>query len=142
MRWPAWNALAAFQALGREGLAAHYEFDGSLADSSGHYLYGRVTHGDLTYSNGAVDRGADFDGETRAEFGHIAALDAAKPFAIAFWLKVNGKPKENLLRQQGAIEAGLTTSNSRACSSACLGFMYSSRARQFARRSICRGPIT
>jgi hypothetical protein len=72
-------------------------------DSSGHYQYGRVTHGDLTYSNAAVDRGADFDGETQAEFGHIAALDPAKPFAVSFWLKVNGKPKEPVFRQRNAI---------------------------------------
>ena len=41
--------LAAFQSLGREGLLAHYEFDGSLTDTSGHYQYGRVVKGDLTY---------------------------------------------------------------------------------------------
>jgi hypothetical protein len=101
------QALAAFQALGRDGLAAHYEFDGSLADSSGHYLYGRVTHGDLTYSNGAVDRGADFDGETHAVFGHIAALENAKPFSIAFWLKVNNKPAEPVFQQGNSISVWL-----------------------------------
>jgi hypothetical protein len=101
------DALAGFQTLARKGLAAHYEFDGSLADSSGHYLYGRVTHGDLTYSNGAVDRGADFDGQTTADFGHIAALDPEKPFAAAFWIKVNGRPKDNVFRQGAALEVWL-----------------------------------
>jgi hypothetical protein len=101
------QALARFQALAREGLSAHYEFDGSLADSSGHYRYGRIVHGDLTYSNGTVDRGADFDGETHAVFGPVAALDNSKPFSIAFWLKVNNKPREPLFRQAGAIEAWL-----------------------------------
>jgi hypothetical protein len=101
------KALAAFQSLGRDGLAAHYEFDGSLADSSGHYQYGRITHGDLTYSNGAVDRGADFDGETHAVFGPIAAFDNSKPFSAAFWLKVNNKPMEPVFRQAGTLEVWL-----------------------------------
>jgi hypothetical protein len=105
----AWEkaALAAFKSMARSGLAAHYEFDGSLVDSSGHYQYGRVTHGDVTYSNGAVDRGVDFDGQTRADFGHLPALDPAKPFAAAFWLKVNGKLRDNVFRQAGAIEVWL-----------------------------------
>ena len=85
----------------RDGLAAHYEFDGNLSDSSGHYQYGRLVHGDLTYSNGAVDKGADFDGETHAVFGHVAAFDNNSPFSIAFWLKVNSKVRETVLEQGG-----------------------------------------
>ena len=79
----------------RDGLVAHYEFDGNLTDSSGHYQYGRVVHGDLTYSNAAVDKGADFDGETHAVFGHVAAFDNNAPFSIALWLKVNNKLRED-----------------------------------------------
>jgi len=85
----------------RDGLVAHYEFDGNLTDSSGHYQYGRVVHGDLTYSNAAVDKGADFDGETHAVFGHVAAFDGNKPFSIALWLKVNQKLRETVLEQGG-----------------------------------------
>jgi hypothetical protein len=66
-----------------------------------------VTHGDLTYSIGAVDRGADFDGETAADFAHIAALDPAKPFAVSFWIKVNSKPRDNVFRQGDAIDVWL-----------------------------------
>src|SRR5271165_5145591 len=76
-----------------DGLLAHYEFDGNLADSSGHYQYGRVIHGDLTYANGAVDKGVDFDGQTHAVFSPVPA----SAFAIAFWLKVNSKQRENVL---------------------------------------------
>jgi len=85
----------------RDGLVAHYEFDGNLSDSSGHYQYGRLMHGDLTYSNGAVDKSADFDGETHAVFGHVAAFDNNSPFSIAFWLKVNSKVRETVLEQGG-----------------------------------------
>ena len=57
---PAGEDVASFfRRIARDGLAAHYEFDGNLADSSGGYQYGRVVFGDLTFSNGAVDRGAD-----------------------------------------------------------------------------------
>jgi len=51
-------------------LAAHYEFDGNLSDSSGHYQYGRLVHGDLTYSTAPSTR-RDFDGETHAVFGML-----------------------------------------------------------------------
>jgi Protein of unknown function (DUF1553)/Protein of unknown function (DUF1549)/Concanavalin A-like lectin/glucanases superfamily/Planctomycete cytochrome C len=90
----------------RDGLVAHYEFDGNLTDSSGHYQYGRVVHGDLTYSNAAVDKGADFDGETHVVFGHVAAFDDNAPFSIALWLKVNNKLRETVL-QQGGLEIAL-----------------------------------
>jgi hypothetical protein len=90
----------------RDGLVAHYEFDGNLTDSSGHYQYGRVVHGDLTYSNAAVDKGADFDGETHAVFGHVAAFDKNAPFSVALWLKVNNKLRETVL-QQGGLEIAL-----------------------------------
>jgi hypothetical protein len=87
--------------LVRDGLVAHYEFDGNLTDSSGHYQYGRVVHGDLTYSNAAVDKGADFDGETHAVFGHVSAFDNNRPFDITFWLKVNQKLRDVVLEQGG-----------------------------------------
>jgi hypothetical protein len=91
--------LAKFQTLGREGLLAHYEFDGNLTDSSGHYQYGRVVKGDLTYANAAVDRGADFDGQTHALFGHVSAFERTAPFSTAFWIKVNGKLKDPVFQQ-------------------------------------------
>src|SRR5579883_1658007 len=53
--------LVALETPPHDGLEAHYELDGNLADSSGHYLYGRVIKGDLTWSAGEVDKGADFD---------------------------------------------------------------------------------
>jgi len=98
--------LSAFPPLGRDGLLAHYEFDGNLTDSSGHYQYGRVIKGDLTYSNGAVDKGADFDGQTKAVFGHVPAFEPGKAFAAAFWIKVNGKLREPVF-QQGGFEVWL-----------------------------------
>ncbi|MGC8073617.1 hypothetical protein ACP3W1_23960, partial [Salmonella enterica] len=69
-----------------EGLVGHYEFDGSLTDASGHYRYGRVVRGDLTYSTGMVGKAAEFDGDTHVVFGDSAALQPGKRFALAFWI--------------------------------------------------------
>jgi hypothetical protein len=98
--------LAALRSVGREGLLAHYEFDGNLTDSSGHYQYGRVTKGDVTYANAAVDRGVDFDGQTQAVFSRVPSFERQAPFATAFWLKVNGKLKDPVF-QQGGFEVWL-----------------------------------
>ncbi|HXJ41757.1 MAG TPA: DUF1553 domain-containing protein [Bryobacteraceae bacterium] len=99
--------VAAVTSVARDGLLAHYEFDGNLADSSGHYQYGRTVRGDLTYSNGAVDRGADFDGETHAVLGHVPVFERDKAFAVAFWLKVNSKLKLPVLTQGAGFEVWL-----------------------------------
>ena len=93
--------LATPRSISRAGLLAHYEFDGNLTDSSGHYQYGRVTKGDLTYATAAVDRGADFDGQTQAVFARVPAFEPHAPFATAFWLKVNGKLKDEVFQQAG-----------------------------------------
>ena len=90
---------ALMKSIARNGLVAHYEFDGNLADSSGGYQYGRTVLGDLSFSNGAVDRGADFDGEAHAVLGHSAAFERDKPFSAALWLKVNSKQKVPVFQQ-------------------------------------------
>ena len=93
------SQVALMKSIARNGLVGHYEFDGTLADSSGGYQYGRTVLGDLTFSNGAVDRGADFDGEAHAVLGHAAIFDRDKPFSAAFWLKVNAKQKVPVFQQ-------------------------------------------
>ena len=97
-----WEAseIAGLKALAGEGLEAHYEFDGNLADSSGRHRYGRVTKGDLTLCRTAPWQGADFDGETQATFGHVPSLDGNAPFAAALWLRVNGKLGRPVLQQR------------------------------------------
>src|SRR5581483_7649270 len=76
-------------------------------DSSGHYLYGRVVKGDLTWSAGAVDKGADFDGETHVELGGGPSIHRDMPFAIAFWLKVNSKLGETVIQQRNGLNISL-----------------------------------
>ena len=74
----------------REGLAAHYEFDGSLSDSSGQYRYARVVKGDLTYDAGIVGKNAEFDGDTQVTLGNHSEFDPAAKFSIAFWIQPSG----------------------------------------------------
>ena len=81
------------------GLLAHYELDGNLSDASGHYRYGRVLKGDLTYSAGSVGKAADFDGETQVTFGHVPAFERQFPFALSFWMRTNSKQGMPLLQQ-------------------------------------------
>jgi hypothetical protein len=70
----------------RTGLVVHYEFDGSLSDSSGKYHYGQVAKGDLTYSPSIVNRAASFDGETHVTLDDVGALTRGS-FSVAFWIK-------------------------------------------------------
>ena len=82
-----------------QGLWAHYPLDGSLADVSGNYRTARAVKGDLTYSKGAVDRAADFDGETQLTFGNAPVFERDKPFSVSAWVRVGGKERAPLLQQ-------------------------------------------
>ncbi len=84
----AWEqaALRSLPDATRDGLVAHYELDGNLADSSGHYRHGRVVKGDVSFGASRVGRAADFDGETHVDFGDTAGFERTDPFSIAFWM--------------------------------------------------------
>lgn len=88
----------------RDGLVAHYEFDGNLADSSGHYHRGRIVKGDVTFGAGAVDKAADFDGQTSADLGHVADLENNRPFAISTWVRPSGILPVNVFDKIADIE--------------------------------------
>jgi hypothetical protein len=74
----------------QRGMLAHYEFDGGLVDSSGRYQRGRVLKGEPAFSAGIVDKAADFDGETLANFGNVADFERDKPFSLAVWVRSGG----------------------------------------------------
>ena len=84
--------------LPREGLAAHYEMDGHLADTSGQYQHARSLRGGLTYSNGPVFRAADFDGETHLDLGYRAAPPEDR-FSLALWVRPTGKLEMGVLQK-------------------------------------------
>jgi hypothetical protein len=71
----------------REGLTAHYEFDGNFSDISGKYQHGHVVRGDPTFGTGAVGRGVGFDGDSQVSLGNVGDYDQGQPFTIAFWMR-------------------------------------------------------
>ncbi|MGH9839921.1 MAG: DUF1553 domain-containing protein [Blastocatellia bacterium] len=70
-------------------LAAHYELDGSLADSSGRYRHGRTAKGDPTFGGGMVSRAVFLDGQTQLDFAKVGDVSADRPFTIAVWMRPN-----------------------------------------------------
>jgi hypothetical protein len=72
----------------RNGLLAHYPMDGSLDDSSGNYHDGRFLTGEANYNAGIVNKEAEFDPQTQADFG---TFDVGDAFAISFWYKSGAK---------------------------------------------------
>lgn len=74
----------------RDGLLAHYDFDGSLADSSGKYQNGRMLKGDPTFSPGRVSGSVNLDGQTLITLGQAGSIDREQKFTIAFWVKYGG----------------------------------------------------
>jgi hypothetical protein len=72
----------------QNGLLAHYSLDGSLDDSSGHYRDGRFLMGEATFTAGIVNKQAEFDAQTQAEFG---TFDVGDRFALSFWYRSTAK---------------------------------------------------
>ncbi len=89
----------------RQGLTACYELDGSLGDSAGRFLNARLLQGDLNCAAaGIVHRAADVDSSDRIRIP-AEALDAGKPFTMAFWFRI-GRQKAAKAFQQIAGGAG------------------------------------
>jgi Protein of unknown function (DUF1553)/Protein of unknown function (DUF1549)/Concanavalin A-like lectin/glucanases superfamily/Planctomycete cytochrome C len=69
------------------GITAHYELDGGLGDSSGHYRQGRTLDGDPTFGGGMVSRAVSLDGQTMLSFGDAGAFDTGDQFTFALWMR-------------------------------------------------------
>jgi len=85
-----------------EGLAAHYEFEGTLADTSGHGLDGEATRGDVVYEDGAIGKAAEFSGETQVDFESAGDFDGSQAFALALWVNPYGSKGIDLLQKRDA----------------------------------------
>lgn len=83
-----------------KGLTAHYDFDGSLSDSSGRYRHGRTYKGDPTFGNGIVSRAVALDGQTELRFGNVGAFERDKPFTFALWMRPGIGKTETLAFQK------------------------------------------
>ena len=76
--------------INRDGLTAHYDFDGSLTDTSGGYQHGRTLKRRSDFGPGQVSRSVSFDGQTLVTLGQVGDLKSDQPFTIAFWLRYGG----------------------------------------------------
>ena len=83
------GSAAASEAL-RNGLAVHYELDGSFSDISGRYQHGRTVRGDPTFDAGPIGRAVFFDADSEVSFGNVAPFDRGDPFSLAVWVRVGG----------------------------------------------------
>ncbi len=88
----------------REGLLAHYAFDGNLSDSSGNYRTARIVAGDPSFGDGAVDRAINFNGDAVVRLANGVALDG--PFTVALWVRPGGKKDGEIRIFQKTDEAG------------------------------------
>jgi hypothetical protein len=82
----------------RDGLAALYELDGGLSDSSGNYRHGRTIAGDPTFGAGQVGRAVSLDGQTQLSFGAADAFDGQFTFAV--WMRPSIGKIPNLVFQK------------------------------------------
>ena len=85
-----------------DALAARYEFEGTLADTSGHGLDAKATRGDVVYDDGAIGKAAEFSGETQVDFSSAGDFDRARPFALAFWAQPDGTKGLELIQKRDA----------------------------------------
>lgn len=83
----------------RQGLLAQYDLDGSFADVSGNYRHGRTLKGDAGFSDGRVDKAANFSGPALVTFGNNSASTGKKQFSLAMWLKPTGKNEMAVIQQ-------------------------------------------
>ena len=90
------SALADIPAADNAGLAAHYEFNGRLADASGRRRHARILRGEVTYDELEVGEGIKFDGETSVAFS-ATPLEREGPFSVAFWTSTLPPDREDLM---------------------------------------------
>jgi len=79
-----------------DGLTAHYEFDGHLSDTSGHYRHGRMQRGAVTFGPNVIGLGGEFNGETHLSFAGAGDFERTQPFSMAFWFNKGGSAGQEL----------------------------------------------
>jgi hypothetical protein len=104
----AWEqpALASIPDARRDGLTAHYELDGNLADSSGHYRHGRIVKGDLGFGAGPVGRAADIDGETQIDLGDTGGFERNEAVSLAYWMRPGERDEASVMQKLDSAHQG------------------------------------
>ena len=93
------DALATIPQASHEGLLAHYEFEGHLADTSGHYRHAKTRRSQVAFGRGPVGKSADFNGQAEVDFGNNVGFDSAKPFSLDLWFNPGAKYGMALLQK-------------------------------------------
>jgi Protein of unknown function (DUF1553)/Protein of unknown function (DUF1549)/Planctomycete cytochrome C/Concanavalin A-like lectin/glucanases superfamily len=96
------GALAAIPPAPQDGLAAYYEFENDLADSSGHGHNASLQHDKAEYLHGAVGKAMVFNGATEIDFGDVADFDRSTPFALSLWINPKEAEKQEFLQKRDA----------------------------------------
>ncbi|MBI1790127.1 MAG: DUF1553 domain-containing protein [Acidobacteria bacterium] len=86
----------------REGLVAHYEFDGHLADTSGFYQHGRIVRGEVSYGEGIAGRSSAWSGETQADLGNAGAFERGDKFTVSLWARSGASREMTVLQKLDA----------------------------------------
>ncbi len=94
--------LAQLPEASHDGLAAWYEFEGNLRDSSGHGEDAKAARGDVVYGDGAVRQSAGFTGETQVDFAGAGDYDGRQAFALALWLNPDGSKPLDVVQKRDA----------------------------------------
>ncbi len=92
-----WQKTAKFAADPRKGLLAHYEMDGSLTDSSGHYRHGVSLKDEFSYvPSYAGNRTAELAGRSEVELAALPFPSATGPVkTISLWFQTRARTFKN-----------------------------------------------
>jgi hypothetical protein len=77
-----------------DGIAAHYPFDGSLADISGRYLHGRAVAGEPAFAGGMLDKALSLTADDQVRLASRFPVEFDKPFTIALWMRPSSDKAE------------------------------------------------
>ena len=106
-----WQKSARFAPDPRPGLLAHYQLDGSLADSSGHYRHGVSLKDEFAYvASPSGDRAAELSGRSEVELASLPFPSVQGPVkTIAFWFQTRARTfKNGILFRTDAQRRGWT----------------------------------
>ena len=92
-----WQKTARFAPDPRRGLLAHYQMDGSLADSSGNYRHGVSLKDEFAYvASPSGDRAAELSGRSEVELAALPFPSANGPVkTIALWFQTRARTFRN-----------------------------------------------
>ena len=95
--------LASLPEPPRNGLAAHYSFNGDLSDALSK-RDGKLMRGEVVYEDGPTGKAAEFSGEAEVNLGQTGDFDAHEPFALAVWTDAYGLKSSVVLQKRDASE--------------------------------------